>query len=343
MLRHLLRVTIAILLSGMTARATLEWGGCDLPGRTTHWRLTDGAVVEFEGMVEETTRKLYDVTGSTWKQADAETFETDDFNLDGPFGTIGLAYERNWAFVTFQWDLSLMNPSASAVARRNYYIGVSEIEFGGESYDQMKIPAGTPFSADIMAGLTELTWLFTPVGINIADTVRVTPSLDLGLLLFAGQYDIDAGAPQGVTTYQNPPEYFVVGGEASGMIGLGIPQAGAGLELRFGSSDAFNWMIQGHYMVFQYDGSTGFFTTADHRDKNIDADHRNFKFRTQAEFRLASGRCITLGAEAQVIETEGAITSTATDPDDILALQERFDKNFALRIGSAAATLGVTF
>ena len=55
------------------ARAGVEWGGCLEPGRNQNLRITGGAVLDFQGMIAETHRKLYDVTGHTWNQDNALT------------------------------------------------------------------------------------------------------------------------------------------------------------------------------------------------------------------------------------------------------------------------------
>ena len=77
----------ALALISTSARAGVEWGGCLVPGHNQNLRFTAGAVMNFEGMITETTRKLYDVTGHTWKQDGALSFSSSDFNLDGPYGT----------------------------------------------------------------------------------------------------------------------------------------------------------------------------------------------------------------------------------------------------------------
>lgn len=52
---------------------------------------------------------------------------------------------------------------------------------------------------------------------------------------------------------------------------------------------------------------------------------------------------LNLGVQVQIIETEGTVSSQATDPEEILAKQERFDKEFTFQVDAVLATLGITF
>ena len=120
------------------------------------------------------------------------------------------------------------------------------------------------------------------------------------------------------------------------------PQWGPGLEVRFGGPDALHVDVQAHYLFFDYSGSTSFFTSADHREKNVDFSHRNLRFRGQIEIPMKR-TALNLGLQVQLIETEGTVTSQATDPEEILEKQERFDKEFSFGLETVLATLGVTF
>ena len=333
----------ALLLSLVPARAGLEWGGRVPDNRDGRLRLVAGAILHFEGIVTETTRKLYDVTGSTWKQADAETYDLDDFDLDGPYGVVGLSGEAAWRFFRLQFDTVFLNPSAQTTARRDYYLAVAEdIEYGGVRYDHLMIPSGTAFEVDLFGNVTELTLAFVPFGVVAGDVLRIHPELDLGVLAFGGYCEIDAGETTGTKQYQNPVEDFAIGGSSSGYVGLGTPQWGPGVDVRFGRAEGFGFDLQVHYLFFDYDGGTEFFTTAEHREKNADFSHRNFRVRGEFEFPLRRA-AVTLGVQVQLIETEGLISSTATDAEEILERQERFDKEFTFEMESVLATLGLAF
>ncbi len=339
---------MAILVMGMTAwssawAGSAKWGGVLQTNRTQNFRVLVGAVLSFEGGVEETTRKLYDVNGRSFSQADAESFNTSDFDMKGPYGGIGFSLDMAWNFFRMEIDSLFLAPSISTTAKRDYYLTVGDdIQYNGGSYDHLMIPEGTPFKADVMGNMTEINFSLVPVGFQLGEAFVINPSLDFGVLLFGGTYDIDAGETTGVTPYQNPPEDFAVGGSSSGFIGMGTPQWGPGVTMRVGRPGGVNLDLRAHYLFFTYNGSTSFLTTADHRDKDLDFDHRNVRLRAQLEFPMRRAAW-NIGIQAQFIDTEGSMESSATDPEEILANRERFDKDFTFRMETLLLTTGITF
>jgi len=308
------------------------------------FRITAGVITDIELMVQETTRKLYDVTGDTWKQDTAENYSLNDFDVEDNEPMVGLSFEKAWKFFSLQFSLTGMNPSVDTTARRNYYISVGEsVEYMGQSYDHMKIPEGTQFSMDVVGGTLELTGLITFFTLQPMDGLRITPWIDIGLFGFAGEYDIEAGEVQGVTQYQNPPKDFVIGGKSSGTVGAALPQYGGGGEIRIGGPESLNLVLQGHYLVCQYDGSTEWVTTSDHREKNLDLDHVNLRARLFLEIPAGESCSFMLGVQYQSIETEGVIESTATSEAEVLEQRERFDKKAEFRMESLQGVLGFTF
>jgi ABC-type polar amino acid transport system ATPase subunit len=147
MVKDVLDVMKELARGGMTMMVvTHEMGFArEVSNRTQNLRFTIGAVTDFEGMVTETTRRLYDVTGETWKQADAESYGTSDFEMDGPFGAIGLSADAMWSFFGFQLDTMFLNPSTKTTARRDYYLAVGDdIEYGGASTTTSRFRRGPP-------------------------------------------------------------------------------------------------------------------------------------------------------------------------------------------------------
>ncbi len=313
--------------------------------RDFNLRLTVGQISDFTAMVEETTRRVYEVTGEDWKQDTAEGYDLSDFNIGESHQTFGLSMDKGWTYFTFQLDASYLSIQSTTEAQRDYYIGVGgEVEYGGRSYDQMKIPRGQEFSFDVDGATVEMRLLVTPFTICLGEVARLTPFLDLSIFGFGGRYDIDAGDPTGVATYQNPPELFVVGGQSDGMLGMGLPQYGGGAELRLGAADRMNLVLQGHYTILAYDGSSSLLTSSEHREKNADIDHRNIKLRAFLEFPVRqNSMMLTVGLQYQKIESEGLISSTETDPDIILAKRERFDKQVEFGMQTVSAMVGLAF
>ena len=320
-------------------------GGRDLPeGRDCSFKFTAGSVVEIEGDVQETNRRYYDVTGQSEHQNLREDYSLDDFGMDGGYELFGFALENAGDLWTFQWDLSVMNPEVNSVAKRNYYIGVSEVSYGGQDYEYMKIPKGSEFSVDMFAVMTEIRGLFTPFTFKPSNSFRFTPFVDIGLFVFYGSYDIDAGPAKGVVQYLNPPEDFVVGGQASGQLSVVVPELGAGGELRIGSLTGANLVLQANYAVLQYDGSTEFLLSSDHRAKDLDLDHINYKLRAALELPLSAGRAISFGVHYHYIESIAEITSSDDFTDQEAAdRHERFDKDVYFSLNTMMATFGFTF
>ncbi len=346
-MRRQVKGSVMVLLGVMflsTAEAGFLYGGRDLEdGRDFSIRGSVGRISDFNMMVQETTRRLYDVTGSYWKQDDAENYNLNDFNIDDEHATVGLSLEKAWRFFTFQFDASILEIESSTVARR-YYIGVGEdIDYQGKSYDRMQIPKYTPFDFEITGGTIDSKLLITPLTLRFGQGFRITPMLGIGLFGFAGQYEIDAGPVQGVKIYQDPPKEFAIGGQASGLMGLGIPEYGGGMEIRIGTPESANLVIQGHYMILEYDGSTEFLTSSAHREKNADIDHTNIRGRLYLEVPIKNSRSIMVGVQYQEVQSEAFISSTATDPEEILEKQERFDKEVEFGLMSMHAMLGWTW
>ena len=303
-----------------------------------------GTLSEIQGAVEETTRAYYDATDQTFKQDFAEAYDLNDFDITDGYTTIGFSLESMWKYFTLQLDTAIFNAESDTVAKRNYYIGVGEdIEFQGQGYDNLLIPEGTPFRMEMIAAVIELRGLYTPFTYAPNESIRVTPWVGLGLFGFVGQYDIDAGNPSGVTPYLYPPEDFVIGGQSEGLAGLGLPEIGMGGELRLGREGGANVILQMHYAVCRYDGSTKYIVSSRHREKNADIDHVNMETRCMLEFPMAENRAFLLGIQYQYVESEADITHAATTEEEIIESRERFDKRVDFKMEALTAMAGVTF
>jgi hypothetical protein len=332
------------IVAGSVSAQVFRGGRTLADERDFSLRATAGQISDFQVMVQETTRRVYDVTGETWKNDTAEGYDLNDFNIDDSHYTFGLALEKGWKYFTMQVDASYVSISSSVVAQRDYYLGIgNKISYNGRTYDRLMIPEGTEFSFDVDGLTLDMRLLFTPFTFHPFEAVQLTPFLDLGVFGYAGMYDIDAGAPKGVKTYQNPPEDFAIGGQADGTLGMGMPQYGGGAELRIGSQHTVNLVVQASYTLLTYDGSSSLLTSSAEREKNADIDHRNLRVRTFLEFPLRSGRCLMAGVEYQQVESEGIISAAAETEAEILANRERFDKEVEFSMTSLKAMVGVAF
>lgn len=319
--------------------------GRDMPKpRDFNFRFTLGSVIDMEGEVQETNRRYYDVTGQSEKQNLREDYNLADFGMDGGFASYGFSLENAGRLWTLQWDMMAMNPSASSVAIRNYYIYVSDIEYGGQTYEYMQIPEGTAFSIDMFGILGEIRGLCTPLTFKPSSNFRFIPFFDIGLFVFYASYDIDAGPAQGVIQYLDPPEDFVVGGQGSGSLAAGLPELGAGAEIRIGPDEGANFVLQANYAWLDYSGSTEWLLSSSHRAKDLELEHMNSKIRCSLELPMAKGRAMSLGVQYHIIESDASITvQDDLTEEEIAERHERFDKDAFIRITSLMATLGFTF
>ncbi|MFC1462424.1 hypothetical protein ACFLQU_02355 [Verrucomicrobiota bacterium] len=303
-----------------------------------------GSIIDMQGEVQETNRRYYEVTGQSEKQGLREDYDLADFGMDGGYASYGFSLENAGRLWTLQWDMMAMNPSTDSVAIRNYYIFVSDIEYGGQSYEYMQIPEGTAFSVDMFAILGEIRGLCTPFTFKPSSNFRLIPFIDIGLFIFYASYDIDAGPAQGVIQYLDPPEDFVVGGQGTGSLAAGLPELGAGLEMRIGSDAGPNFVFQANYAWLDYNGSTEWLLSSSHRAKDLELKHVNAKVRLSFELPMEKGRAMSLGVQYHSIESEASVTSEEGLTDEEVAERhERFDKDAYIKITSLMATLGFTF
>ena len=334
------------LLSAAAAPAgdVLSWGRPLPADRDAKWTVSYGTFAGIDGHVHETVRAFYQATGQDEKQALAESYSFSDFGVDGSYPAFGVHYEKQWSLFSFRWDLLWISLDADATARRDYYLGLGdEISYGGHKYDHLMISAGTDFSLAFDGVWTTFGGAFAPFTLEVADAVRVTPELDLGLVLIGGQYDIDAGKPHGTTVYQNPPVDFVIGGSSSSFIGAGAPMVGAGVEVRVGPEDWIQWVTRANLGLFSYSGSTKPFSSSNHREKDFDLDFFSLSVDTSVVLPMDDATCFTVGLRLEYMDLDAEIKSKARDAAEIVAARERFDKSADFSAFSAMVYAGITF
>lgn len=336
-------VALMLVMCAAPVMAGVSGGRLLLDKRDVQFWITAGYVSGLEGDVKETTRTYYDVAGRSEDQEDRESYSFDDFGLDGGYPAIGLVYENAGKYFTFHFGAMYFQPDVSSIAIRNYYIGVDSVRFEGEEYEYMHIPEGQAFTVDMSTVILEIRGMFTPLTLSAGDSFHFTPYLVFGIFGLASEYDIDAGPAEGIKEYLDPPEDFVINGQAEGSLIGGMPEFGLGAEVRFGSDKGNSLVLRAEYAGFQYEGDTGTFTTQDHREKDLDLDHANIKLSCQFEMPFESGKCFTIGVEYVDIETEASITSQEATDEEVLERHERFDKDVDFAVQLVTGHIGWTF
>ncbi len=339
-------IVASICACGAFAQAVWDWTSETPENRDAEWRLYFGAITTLRGSVDETFRAFYAATGQDYKQALAESYDLSDFNVDGPYQTIGFHYDCSWKSWSFRWDMMFFDISTKPTAKRDYYIGVGkDISYGGHGYDHLMIPKGDEFSIELFGTMTDLMFSYAPItffyGEN--DDLRLSPSLDLGLVFFGGQFEIDDGDPRGTTVYQNPPVDFVIGGHSKSFIGGGAPKIGLGATFVKGRDGDVQWVSHADLGYFTYDGSTKPFTSSGHREKELDVDMISLGAETGFILPLGDSLALTGGLRLQFLSLTGDIKSKEKDTAKIIAARERFDKSVDFTMTTAMVYVGLTY
>jgi hypothetical protein len=339
-------LVISLFASEVFAQAEWDWTSVTPDNRNSQWRLYFGAITSIKGTVDETFRAFYAATGQDYKQALAESYDLGDFGVDGPYQTIGFHYDHAWKYWAFKWDMLFFDISTDAHAKRDYYIGVGkDIGYGGRSYDHLMVPKGDDFSIDLFGTMTDLMFSFTPITFFYGsdDDMRLTPSIDLGLVIFGGQFEIDDGSPRGTTVYQNPPVDFVIGGSSKSFLGGGAPKIGLGATFVKGRDNELQWVSHVDLGYFSYDGSTKPFTSSGHREKELDVTMFTLGAETGFVLPLGDSLALTGGLRLQFLNLTGDIKSKEKDTAKIIAARERFDKSVDFTITTAMIYVGLTY
>lgn len=327
------------------AEATWDWTSATPENKDSQWRLYAGSILSMDGKVDETFRAFYAATGQDYKQALAESYDLGDFNIDGPYTTIGFHYDCAWKYWAFRWDMMFFDIKSDAVAPRNFYIGLGkDISYGGRDYDHLMIARGDHFSIDLFGAMSDLMFSFTPITFFYCDDyIKFTPSIDIGLVLFGGQFEIDDGAPRGTTVYQNPPVDFVIGGKSSMFIGGGAPKIGLGGNVIVGDEGVLQWANHLDLGYFSYDGSTKLFTGNGHREKDLEMSMFSINAETGLIIPLSDSKSLTTGIRLQFLDLSGEIKSKQKDSAKVIAARERFDKSVEFNMITAMFYIGLTY
>ncbi len=334
-------VATACFLPVAPAVGAVGWGRS--PDAPTGWsfRALAGGLLDIDGGVKETTRPYYELIG---REAEGEDYRLSDMGFDRRMAAAGA--ELDWRGRLFRLGLGVLyfNPSARAVALRDYYIGIAdEIEYEGERYEYMKIPEGDPFTADIDGFMVDLSLELTPFSLRRDGFFELAPWVGLLATGFAGHYDLDAGEPRGTTTYENPPREYVIGGRTSGWSGLGMPAPGLGFELVVGPPGGLRLAGRGGWHFLHYRGDTRHipFRIRHHKDLKVDFDR--FGLELLLEFPISARTELFFGARWQRMEAEAEAKAKERTPEEIEEMREKFDKEIDFKLESITGFIGLRF
>lgn len=342
---------LAVLLWVASAACAREPDGLWRAGRardedrgTRILRLHAGRFGGFRGEVEETKRAGTEAVTDEGRYLETYTFQ--ELGLDGDFASFGIAFEKQWAFVTFSLDGRGSRLDAAETARRIYAIGVSDVRHEGRSYEYMLIPEGRRFEADMRALFLDARLRVTPFHLASRDgRIRLSPWALGGLFGIVSTYTVDAGPSEGVTTYELDPYPYVIGGRGEGSLGGLAPHVGAGLELRVGLWDTARGpailSLQAEAAGLDIRTRSDRFGVRARNVKNIDLSYRNAEVRAQVEIPVLEGADFLLGMAFQRVEMEADISADRTPPDR--RTTEKYDKFVTLDANWFIVFVGLKF
>ena len=118
---------------------------------------------------------------------------------------------------------------------------------------------------------------------------------------------------------------------------------GFGGELKVGRPGSLAVALQGHWAFCNYDGSTKYFVSSQHREKHLDLDHVNYRARGLLEVPMSDGRNFFVGIQYQLVDSEAVITTQSGTAEEIIARHEKWDKEASFDLSSFVGLIGLTF
>lgn len=345
----LLRVLAAgsLLLPGIASAEFITGGRPLNSNKTFSVHATVGQVSEISGGVTETTRRLFELEGRNPSTFEPESYTFKDLGIKDSDITFGLSLEKNWKYFTFRGGLSYMSADANGAPPRDFFIGVSDIDFNGKSYEYMKLEKNIPYTASIDSAIIDARLQWTPVTFGEDYTISFTPHAHLGFFALAGTFEVDQGDPKRIQIYEDPPREYVVGGHGEGTVAGFAPEIGLGGEVRF-------WLgrdrhgdrelaIQGTYAIFQYNGSSDALGVSSRNAKDLDVDYNMMELRASLYLPMSDKIDLVLGAEYKAISTDAESKSKARTLKEAQKNREKFDKDIDLDLTIINVFAGIRF
>jgi hypothetical protein len=307
--------------------------------RRARLTLNVGGGSPIEGGVQETERPLNDIRDEVTPEA-PESFTFRELGLSESESTYGLSFEYQWTWATLLLHSSRLDANANGVAPRDLFLGVEDVSFGGRQYDYQRIPAGTAYQGRIDLVASQLRAAVTPLTVNAGGRVELIPWVSLGLFALAGDFEVDAGPAQGVQLYEFPAREYVVGGSSRGEAAAVAPEIGIGGEVHFRLTERAYLALQGTYAFADLSGSSSDLGVSSRNEKDIDLDYEALDARLAVELPLRGTR-VLVGAEYRNVDIHALAEAKERTDADVVARQEKFNKNVAFQLETALVFVGV--
>jgi len=337
--------TFADIRSGRYIQEKFK-GGEDSPFMIS---LHIGTISSFDVSVKETKRasRTYDENREQYEKY-LEDYTLDDLGISDGYALYGFQLEKRFKFLTLLFDFSYFSFEESSYAKDEpYAIGVKEISYQGNEYEYMLIPEGQSFDTEINGGIIQLDAVLTPFHVSFMESCHVTPWIFMGIYSIAGEFNIDAGEPQGITNYEYHPYDYVIGGEGEGWFGAGFPSYGIGGEfsLNFPTSDndSINLVMQLKLIDVSWDGSTDDLGLNVRNAKDIELDYKNTEFRIYVELPVFKKKDILIGLKYQSMEANAITEAIERNESEIEAIKEKYDKNIDIEVETLSLIVSIRF
>ncbi|MCF7837467.1 MAG: hypothetical protein K9N49_02460 [Candidatus Marinimicrobia bacterium] len=297
------------------------------------WRVgvAVGQMAKLSGIVDETKRAYSDYEERREEYAHRlETYSLEEFGLDKDTPIYGLRLQCTGRYFELAVGLDHLSPEATAVARRDYYLGVDKVQFEGQTYDYLLIPEGQTFDSELDAMLLDVRLRFTPFSLTIPKVLRLSPWLYAGLLGFYGQYEIDAGPATGITIYEAAEYEYVIGGRGTGSASGALPSVGLGGEcvllLGRGRHGPAELTLYGEWGLLRYDGRTSSLGFSARNEKDLDLDYTEWRLGARCDLPLNERLGFFVALEYRLIEAEATLEAQERPPEDQAVRLEKYDK-----------------
>ncbi len=311
-----------LLLSSSITNAGLVAGRSIPDGRDAGIILRMGQIASIEASVKDESSN----TGFL-----RQDYSLEDLGVEGGYVTYGLSADKAWRFFGLQLDLLYLGMSENITAQQSYNVNVDSIAGSGSDY--LHIEANTDIKAEFTGGIVELHGLITPISLKLSEILSFTPWVSLGFMVMGGNYDIDNGKTTATVSYGSFSESYAVGGSASGPAGLAVPDIGFGGEVRIGTPDNFNFVLNANYSFLPMGESLGQLLSEQSSSTDVELNYTNIKVNGSLEIPRSDGKAWVVGIQYESIDASADMTLD----------NNRFEKSINFNMAILTGSVGLRF
>ena len=299
------------------------------PGKSFEISVHAGTLTDLSGRVDEQSRLVQDF-GSSLRDT-PESYDFEELGFDDDYSVIGFTLEKQWKYFTLRLKSNMASIDAKNNAVRDFYIGVDEVNFGGQEYEYMYIPEGESYDAEMDLYIAHVSAMWTPWTFGAKTPLEFTPWISLGVYGVLSDFEVSAGEARGITLSENPPREYVIGGKGEGTNGGAIPEIGIGGQLTTWFSDRLSMELTGHLAFAAYDGSTSTIGIDSRNAKELDMTYYNLELGARLVWEINDEVDFFAGASIELIDSEAEVKAeSGQSEEEILTKREKFDKDIEL-------------